>query len=75
MKAAGSLPGATERLNEIYRDEKSSLDPVMAAIQSASLARDDGEREQELLAMFNEATVEVTEEDLAEHESLLESPA
>jgi len=63
--------GVTERLNEIYHDEESSLDPVMAEIQSASLARDDSEREQELLAMFNGAGAEVTEEDLAERESLL----
>lgn len=34
--------GVTERLNEIYGKEESSLDPVMAAaIQSASLSRDD----------------------------------
>jgi hypothetical protein len=71
MKDAVPLPGVTERLNEVYRDEESSLDPVMAAIQSASLARNDSEREQEMLAMFNEAGVEVTEEDLAESESLL----
>jgi metal-responsive CopG/Arc/MetJ family transcriptional regulator len=33
--------GVTERLNEVYRVEESSLDPVMAAIQSASLPRDE----------------------------------
>jgi metal-responsive CopG/Arc/MetJ family transcriptional regulator len=33
--------GVTERLNEIYRDAESSLDPIVAAIQSASLARDE----------------------------------
>lgn len=33
--------GVTERLNEIYRNEDSSLDPVMAAIQSASLPLDE----------------------------------
>lgn len=71
MKTAGSFPNVTKRLNEIYRDEESSLDPVMAAIQSASIVRDDSERQQELLAMFNEAAAEITEEDLADRESLL----
>ena len=33
--------GVTERLNEIYGKEESSLDPVMAAIQSASISRND----------------------------------
>ena len=33
--------GVTEKLNEIYREEQASLDPVMTAIQSASLSRDD----------------------------------
>jgi len=33
--------GVTERLNEIYRTEDSSLDPVIAAIQAASLVRDE----------------------------------
>ena len=32
--------GVTERLNEIYRTEDSSLDPVISAIQSTSLARE-----------------------------------
>ena len=31
----------TERLNEVYREEESSLDPVMTAIQSASLPLDE----------------------------------
>jgi metal-responsive CopG/Arc/MetJ family transcriptional regulator len=31
----------TERLNEVYRQEDSSLDPVVAAIQAASLTRDE----------------------------------
>ena len=71
MKDAVPLPGVTERLNEVYRDEESSLDPVMAAIQSASLTRDNSERELEMLAMFDEAAAEVTEEDLAEREIIL----
>lgn len=33
--------GVTERLNEIYREEAASLDPVMATIQSASIPRDE----------------------------------
>lgn len=33
--------GVTERLNEVYRNEDSSLDPVVAAIQSASLSLDE----------------------------------
>jgi metal-responsive CopG/Arc/MetJ family transcriptional regulator len=33
--------GVTQRLNEIYREEDSSLDSVVAALQSASLARDE----------------------------------
>lgn len=32
--------GVTEKLNEIYGQEESSLDPVMTAIQAASLHRD-----------------------------------
>jgi predicted transcriptional regulator len=31
----------TERLNDIYRNERSDLDPVAAAIQSASLPPDE----------------------------------
>jgi metal-responsive CopG/Arc/MetJ family transcriptional regulator len=31
----------TQRLNEVYKDQRSELDPVLAAIQSASLSRDD----------------------------------
>ena len=33
--------GVTERLNEVYRQEESSLDPVMVVLQSASLPRDE----------------------------------
>lgn len=33
--------GVTERLNEIYRDEPSELDPIVAVLQSASLPRDE----------------------------------
>ncbi len=33
--------GVTEKLNQVYREEESSLDPVMAAIQSASIPRDE----------------------------------
>jgi len=33
--------GITERLNAIYKDEASELDPVVAAIQAASLPRDE----------------------------------
>jgi len=33
--------GVTEKLNEIYRQEDSALDPVMAVIQSASLPNDE----------------------------------
>lgn len=31
----------TQRLNEVYKDQPAELDPVIAAIQSASLSRDD----------------------------------
>jgi antitoxin MazE6 len=31
----------TERLNEVYKDEPSGLDPVVAAMQAASIQRDD----------------------------------
>jgi metal-responsive CopG/Arc/MetJ family transcriptional regulator len=31
----------TEKLNEIYKDQRSELDPVVAAIQSASLPLDE----------------------------------
>jgi len=33
--------GVTEALNRVYREEPSSLDPVIAAIQAASLPRDE----------------------------------
>jgi metal-responsive CopG/Arc/MetJ family transcriptional regulator len=33
--------GITEALNRIYQEEDSSLDPVLAAIQAASLPRDE----------------------------------
>jgi metal-responsive CopG/Arc/MetJ family transcriptional regulator len=33
--------GVTEKLNEIYGEEDSSLDPAIATIQSASLSRDE----------------------------------
>ena len=33
--------GVTEKLNEIYGQEDSSLDPAIAALQSASLSRDE----------------------------------
>jgi metal-responsive CopG/Arc/MetJ family transcriptional regulator len=32
--------GVTEALNQVYREEPSSLDPVISAIQAASLSRD-----------------------------------
>lgn len=31
----------TERLNKVYKDQRSELDPVAAAIQSASLSHDE----------------------------------
>jgi metal-responsive CopG/Arc/MetJ family transcriptional regulator len=31
----------TQHLNEVYKDQPSELDPVIAAIQSVSLSRDD----------------------------------
>jgi metal-responsive CopG/Arc/MetJ family transcriptional regulator len=31
----------TERLNQVYKDQRSELDSVVAAIQSASLSRDE----------------------------------
>lgn len=33
--------GVTETLNRIYREEPSNLDPVIVAIQAASLPRDE----------------------------------
>jgi metal-responsive CopG/Arc/MetJ family transcriptional regulator len=33
--------GITEALNRVYREEPSNLDPVIAAIQAASLPRDE----------------------------------
>jgi metal-responsive CopG/Arc/MetJ family transcriptional regulator len=33
--------GVTEALNRVYREESSNLDPVIAAIQAASLSRDE----------------------------------
>ncbi|MBW8876669.1 MAG: ribbon-helix-helix protein, CopG family [Acidobacteria bacterium] len=33
--------GITETLNRIYREEPSKLDPVISAIQAASLPRDE----------------------------------
>ena len=33
--------GITEVLNRVYREEPSNLDPVIAAIQAASLPRDE----------------------------------
>jgi metal-responsive CopG/Arc/MetJ family transcriptional regulator len=33
--------GVTEKLNEVYGQEESSLDPVISAIQSVSLSRDE----------------------------------
>jgi antitoxin MazE6 len=33
--------GVTEALNRIYREEPSNLDPVISAIQAASLPRDE----------------------------------
>jgi len=33
--------GITERLNAIYKDQRSELDPILAAIQSASLPPDE----------------------------------
>ncbi|HEV7503498.1 MAG TPA: ribbon-helix-helix protein, CopG family [Thermoanaerobaculia bacterium] len=33
--------GVTEALNRVYREEPSNLDPVIAAIQAASLPRDE----------------------------------
>ncbi|HEX3557262.1 MAG TPA: ribbon-helix-helix protein, CopG family [Thermoanaerobaculia bacterium] len=33
--------GVTEALNRIYREESSNLDPVISAIQAASLPRDE----------------------------------
>ncbi|HEX9942368.1 MAG TPA: ribbon-helix-helix protein, CopG family [Thermoanaerobaculia bacterium] len=33
--------GITEALDRIYREEPSELDPILAAIQSASLPRDE----------------------------------
>lgn len=33
--------GVTEALNRVYHEEPSGLDPVVAAIQAASLSRDE----------------------------------
>jgi metal-responsive CopG/Arc/MetJ family transcriptional regulator len=33
--------GVTEALNRVYQDEDSSLDPVLEALQTASLSRDE----------------------------------
>jgi metal-responsive CopG/Arc/MetJ family transcriptional regulator len=33
--------GVTEALNRVYQEEDSSLDPVLEAVQAASLSRDE----------------------------------
>lgn len=40
LKAQGAT-GVTERLNEVYRDAESAVDPVLLRMQSASIGGDE----------------------------------